>query len=867
MLKNNAEQQRLDANANKEVPLENWGPYLSERQWGTVREDYSEDGDAWNYFPHDQARSRAYLWGEDGIAGISDQMQDICFSVALWNGHDPILKERLFGLNNHEGNHGEDVKELYYFLDNVPTHFYMQYLYKYPQTVFPYHELLEKNKALGRNEPEFEILDTGIFNENKYFDVCITYAKKDSEDILIQIDITNRGSESAPITVLPTLWFYNRWQYGGLMQKPLISKLDDCSVHVKHERAGEYFFYFDEGSDLLFTENETNNKKLFGTPNNSDVVKDAFHDAIIENKGRQFLRDRESGTKFSPVYNYNIAGGEKKSIYLRLANRKIKDPLSESIESVFLERKKEADDFYFSVFPKNTLPELANIQRQAFAGMLWNKQYYHYDVARWLDGKGNQAIRYHGRNYEWKNLKNQDIISMPDTWEYPWYASWDSAFHAISMALIDPVFAKNQLVMLMREWYMDPEGQLPAYEWNFSAVNPPVHAFAALEVYQIEKKKTGTGDLYFLKKIFQKLIINFTWWVNRKDTNGNNIFEGGFLGLDNIGIFDRNMPLGNNVTLEQTDATSWMGMYALNMMDIALEIATADLSFEDTATKFYEHFVIIAEALNELHLWNEADHFFYDVLNTHGSAPFPLKIRSVVGLIPLFAVSIIDPECISKLKDFNKRVNWFNNYRVTNKKYLPSSERSADNDFLLSLVNKDKLVGLLKHFLDENAFLSPGGIRSLSKEYEGKPYTVVLGDIPYTIQYDPAEATSGMFGGNSNWRGPVWFPLNYLFIKALLKYSAFYGDSLQVEYPNGSGKMLNLQQVAQELIKRLISLFTSDNQGDKPMFGKYNWFYKNENKDLLQFYEYFHGDTGSGLGASHQTGWTALIANLMSMQS
>jgi hypothetical protein len=861
------EQQRLDENANKEVPIELWGPYLSERQWGTVREDYSKDGNAWAYFPHDHARSRAYLWGEDGIGGISDYMQNICFAIALWNGKDIILKERLFGLNNWEGNHGEDVKELYYYLDNIPTHYYMKYLYKYPQVAFPYEDLVAKNKSRSKAEPEYEILDTGVFSDGKYFDVFIEYAKKTSEDVFIKIEIYNRARETASLTVLPTLWFYNRWQYGGLKTNPSIGKISNEGVHIRHEKLSDYFLHFAPPDELLFTENETNCEKLFGKANNSQFVKDAFHEAIINGKNYDDLKQKTSGTKFAPVYRLDIEGGGSHTLYLRLTNQQNAFVSKEDFDALFVQRKKEADEFYQSKFSNNISSELSNIQRQAIAGLLWSKQYYHYDVERWINTSDDitpvSVERLMGRNHDWKYLKNQDIISMPDKWEYPWYAAWDLAFHTISMAMVDPVFAKNQLLLLMREWYMNPEGQIPAYEWNFKDVNPPVHAFAALEVYYTDKKMTGKGDIDFLKKIFQKLIINFTWWVNRKDANGNNVFEGGFLGLDNIGLFNRDSLWDKNIILEQTDGTSWMGMYALNMMDIALEIAGHDNTFEDSATKFYEHFVIIAEALNEFDLWNKKDSFFYDVLSVSGEDPFPLTVKSIVGLVPLFAVSIISKDRIDRLNDFKKRLDWFRNYRITRKKYLPSEETSWDKDHLLSLVHKDRMLAILKRFLDEDEFLAPGGIRALSKYYGENPYTVELGGKKYTIKYDPSDSTTDMFGGNSNWRGPVWMPVNYLFIKALKKYDQFYGDSLKIECPTGSGNLLTLGQVADVIIERLNSIFFKDKEGNRPVYGDYNWFYKNENSDLVLFHEYFHGDTSRGLGASHQTGWTALIANLI----
>ncbi len=865
---NTAEHKRLKRNANKDVPLELWGPYLSERQWGIVREDYSENGDAWNYFPHDHARSRTYIWGEDGLAGISDIFQNMCFAIALWNGKDSILKERLFGLSNARGNHGEDVKELYYYLDNIPTHFYMKYLYKYPQEAYPYLELVEKNENRDKHEPEYEILDTGIFNDNKYFDVFVEYAKNNSEDIFIKIEIINRGSETAVLTVLPTLWFYNKWQYKDTGEKPSIDLLNNISVQAVHESLGNYYLYFPEADHVLFAENETNFQKLFNRENTVEFAKDAFNDAIIEDKDFEKLKEKKQGTKFSPVYKFEIDPKESKTIYLRLTKEKNIEAFPKNFEKIFEKRKKEADEFYNALHPAQCSEDQKNIQRQAFAGLLWNKQYYHYDIERWLNKSDGISPLYeqrrHGRNHLWKYLKNQDVMSMPDKWEYPWYAAWDSAFHCISMAVIDPVFAKHQLLVLMREWFMDPQGQLPAYEWDFCDVNPPVHAFAAFEVYKTEKKIHGINDVHFLKRVFQKLIINFTWWINRKDADGNSIFEGGFLGLDNIGLFNRSMVLPGNMLLEQADGTSWMGMYALDMMDIALEIAMHDDSFQDAGTKFYEHFVIIAEALNELGLWNEDDKFFYDVLSINKSEAFPLKVRSVVGLTPLFAVSIIEKEVFGKLTDFTKRVQWFQNYRQANNKYLPSQEKDEDECILLSLVHKERLKYLLDKLLDESEFLSTGGVRALSKFYQQNPYTLDANGNTYSIQYDPGDSTSGMFGGNSNWRGPVWMPINYLFINAIKTYGEFYREEFQVECPKGSGKNLTLLEVAKELTRRLIHIFEKNDQDERLVFGPYNWFYKREeNKGLVLFHEYFHGDTLKGLGASHQTGWTALIANLL----
>ena len=864
-----AEHQRLADNAGKAIPLAQWGPYLSERQWGTVREDYSVYGEAWHYFPFDHAHSRSYLWGEDGLAGISDFFGNLCFCIALWNGKDPILKERLFGLSNPQGNHGEDVKELYYYLDNLPTHYYMEYLYKYPQQAFPYELLKEENKKLSKHDPEYEILDTGVFNNNQYFDVLVTYAKQSSQDIFIKIDITNRYTKAAEITVLPTLWFYNRWDSGSLKEKPSIIAISKTTVKANHERLGDYYFYFQGPDKRLFTENQTNTEKITGEANETIFVKDAFHDYIISGKNLKALSTKSKGTKFSPVYKMKIAAGATKTVYCRLNNNFVNTPFPKGFKDIFKVRKQEADDFYAAILPKGMSQDMAQIQRQALAGVLWSKQYYHFDVERWLstsDGitpVSNNKMT--GRNNDWKHLKNQDIIMMPDKWEYPWYAAWDLAFQCISMAVVDPTFAKHQLLLVMREWYMKPDGQLPSYEWNFSDVNPPVQAWAAMQVYNIEKKKTGTGDISFLKKVFQKLLINFTWWINRKDVNGNNIFEGGFLGLDNIGVFNRSFHFPGEMQLEQADGTSWMGTYALDMMDMAVEIAMHDASFEDTATKFFEHFVLIAESLNQHGLWNEEDRFFYDVLCVAGADPIPLRIQSIVGVTSLYAVSTISKRVLDHLIDFKKRITWFENYRIKNNKFWPNEERSIDGETLLSLIPKDRLIDLLKPLLDETGFLSDGGIRALSKYHEDKPYSVTVDGHIYSIKYDPGDSTSDMFGGNSNWRGPVWMPINFLIIQSIRKYGEFYGDSLLIEYPTGSGNKINLTEVANELTKKVISLFEKDSEGNRRLYGDYSWFYKQPgNEHLLTFYEYFHGDTGRGLGASHQTGWTALVAELIS---
>ena len=864
----NAEQQRLITNAGKKVPLELWGPYLSERQWGTVREDYSEHGDAWGYFPFEHAHCRAYRWGEDGIAGISDFYQNLCFSVAVWNGKDKILKERLYGLGNYQGNHGEDVKELYYYMDNLPSHYYMEYLYKYPQNEFPYEKLITENRKRSRHEPEYEILDTGVFDNDEYFDVQVTYAKGSSKDIAIRITVTNRAKKPADITVLPTLWFYNRWQYNKELKKPAILRRDGCSVKAHHQRLGSQFLYFDQPDDLLITDNETNFRIVSGSDDTNIFTKDAFNRVLINGENISPFRKKKSGTKCSPVYKMRLDGGESKVIYLRLSNKAIAKPFVPGFENIFDLRKKEADAFYDTLLTSRPGSERRSIQRQAIAGLLWSKQFYHYYVERWLnnsDGitpvnKGKQ----HGRNHDWKHLKNQDIISMPDKWEFPWYAAWDLAFQCIPMALVDPCFAKNQLILIMREWYMKPDGQLPAYEWNFSDVNPPVQAWAALQVYNIEKEKTGKGDIPFLKRVFHKLLINFTWWLNRKDPNGNNMFEGGFLGLDNIGVFNRSSQLQGQVFLEQADGTAWMGMYALNMLDMALEIAVKDDSFEDTATKFFEQFVFIAEALNEHGMWNDEDHFFYDMLAIHGASPLQLKIQSVVGLTSLFAVSVIRQKVMNKLHDFKKRITWFENYRIKNGLFWPNEEHSQRDEVLFSLIPKERLVFLLNRLLNEAEFLSPTGIRALSKYHEDNPYTVNINGTDYTISYDPGDSTSDFFGGNSNWRGPVWIPMNYLIIRSIRQYGEFYGDHLKVECPVGSGVSMNLVEVADELSRRLIKLFEKDDEGKRPLFGEYHEFYSRPgNEHLVLFYEYFHGDTGKGLGASHQTGWTGLVADLI----
>ncbi|MCJ8163225.1 glucosidase [Pontibacter sp. E15-1] len=872
----NAEEQRLAENytTGKGGWLK-WGPYLSERQWGTVREDYSAEGNAWTYFPHDHARSRAYRWGEDGIAGISDHRQHICFAIALWNHQDPILKERLYGLTGKEGNHGEDVKELYYYLDNTPTHTYMKHLYKYPQQAFPYAKLLEQNSARGYHDPEYELLDTGIFDEGRYFDVFTEYAKASEEDICIRITLCNRGQDPAPITLLPTLWCSNRWSFGLASEKPVIRLGNQDAAYgcatLLYPKVGAYSLYFDTPTQCLFTENDTNKERLFDYPNATPFVKDAFHDVVVGDSP-ELLHGNTAGTKFAPVYRFDVAGGEQKVVQLRLRRQDTDgEPFGPGFNALFRQRIQEADQFYGDIAKTND-PEELLIQRQALAGMLWSKQYYNYDVPRWLSGDPGQPpppdSRYNGRNTHWNTLNNEDIISMPDKWEYPWYAAWDLGFHCVALAMVDLDFAKSQLILFLREWYMHPNGQLPAYEWSFDDVNPPVHAWSCLEVYRIDQQKTGRADYHFLEKAFHKLLINFTWWVNRKDSQGNNIFEGGFLGLDNIGVFDRSEHIPGGGTLEQADGTAWMAMYSLNMLEIALELSQYNKSYEDVATKFFEHFIYITESLNQIHehwagSWDEEDSFFYDVLALPNGTNIPIKIRSLVGLTTLFAVLILKKEQFEQLPDFYGRLKWFQKYRRKNKAYRVIENDQENEDILLSLVPRDRLKKLMQALLSETEFLAPGGIRSLSKIHT-TPYILTVDGESFSLDYQPGEANSPLFGGNSNWRGPVWFPVNYLLIQSLEKHCAYFEGTCKVEYPTGSGTLLSLSEVADELSKRLISVFKADNQGNRRVNGAHAIYREDPHfKDLILFYEYFHGDTCQGLGASHQTGWTGLVAELI----
>jgi hypothetical protein len=870
-----AEDRRLADNAMHKVFWKKWGPYLSERQWGTVREDYSEDGEAWDYFPHDHARSRVYRWGEDGLAGISDVNQNLCFAIALWNGRDPILKERLFGLTSKEGNHGEDVKELYYYLDNTPTHSYMKYLYKYPQTTFPYQDLTETNRKRSRLDSEYEILNTDAFSENRYFDVFVEYAKAGPEDILIKITVYNRSRDRAAITIIPTLWYRNTWVLGKTKKKPNVSlsrgAAEGIMLECVHEEMGMYYLSCEKGDRVLFTENETNADRLFGIPNVSPFVKDAFHDAVINNDFVSFS-DKNNGTKCAILHRFNLAGGEAGIVKLCLRKEKSKQNLfGLEFDDVFKQRITEADEFYAQFTPDKPESDVVSVQRQAFAGLLWNKQYYNYELETWLNGDPGQPAppetRKKGRNADWKYLFNRDVISMPDKWEYPWYASWDHAFHCVPLSMIDPDFAKKQLVLFTREWYMHPNGQFPAYEWNLSEVNPPVHAWAALKVYEIDKSRSGKGDIAFLKRMFLKLVLNFTWWVNRKDSEGKNIFQGGFLGLDNIGAFDRSRPLPGGGHIEQADGTSWMAMYALGLMDMALEIANEDDAYEDVASKFYEHFVHIAESLNQMGeegLWDEEDGFYYDALHMPDGSTIPLKVRSLVGLTSLLAVSIVRSDALSKMKGFNKRMVWFKNNREDLGKYTTIEDYQEGHDVLLSLVPKKRLVRILQKMLDENEFLSPGGIRSISKFHRDNPYILRLDSMEYRVDYEPAESKTSLFGGNSNWRGPIWVPINYLFVEALVKYHRYYGGSLQIEYPTGSGNNMTLMEVAIKLSQRMTAVFMRDEKGRRLIHGEEVKYQEDPHfKDLVQFYEYYNGDTCKGLGASHQTGWTALVAEMI----
>jgi hypothetical protein len=879
------EHQRLIDYRQRKAYWKNWGPYLSERAWGTVREDYSADGSAWEYFPHDHARSRAYRWGEDGIAGISDRYQYLCFALSLWNGKDPILKERMFGLNGSEGNHGEDVKEYFFYLDSTPTHSYMEMLYKYPQAEYPYADLVTKNKQRGLFDFEYELLDSGIFNANRYFDVQVAYAKADTDDILINITVINRGPESAACHVLPALWFRNTWSWGyenGPMGevpgKPQLKQVKGPGkvtwVEANHPSAGTYYFYAENPHEWLFTENETNTGRLLKSANGSRYVKDGFHRYLI-NAEVDAVNPAKEGTKVAARYSGEISAGDSRVFRLRLSHTPHASAFRD-FDTIFEQRRTEADEFYAAIQKPGLSEDEKRVQRQALAGMLWTKQFFYYNIEQWLYGDPAMPPvaehRRYGRNHEWEHLNNFDIISMPDKWEYPWYAAWDLAFHCLPLALVDADFAKRQLHLMAREWYMHPNGQLPAYEWKFGDVNPPVHAWAAWRVYKIDAKQQGAPDTAFLESIFHKLLLNFTWWVNKKDAEGRNVFQGGFLGLDNISVFDRSAPLPTGGHIDQSDGTAWMGFYCLIMLKIALELATKNPVYQDSASKFFEHFLRIARAMtgdyrSGVSLWNEQDGFFYDALHAPDGKVIPLKVRSLVGLMPLLAVETIEHDLVDRLPDFKRRLDWFFENRI----YLRDSGNVAcakapgrHSRRLLSIVNRDRLVQVLSRMLAESEFLSEFGIRSVSKYHKDHPYSFYVDGQAHTISYQPAESESGLFGGNSNWRGPIWFPINYLLVESLQKFNHYYGDSLKVECPTGSGQMMNLAEVAGELSRRLIKLFLRNDNNQRPIYGGQRIFQEDPHwHNLILFNEYFHGDNGAGLGASHQTGWTGLVAKLI----
>ena len=867
----NPEVERLaEANARRQR-WRKWGPYVSDRQWGTVREDYSADGDAWNYFSHDHARSRAYRWGEDGIGGFCDNRQRLCLAVALWNGKDPILKERLFGLSNREGNHGEDVKELYYYLDAVPTYSYARMLYKYPQAAFPYDLLVQENARRDRRQPEFEIIDTGIFDDDRYFDVEIEYAKADVEDILLRVTLHNRGPEEAAIHVLPHVWFRNSWSWAAPSAKPSLARAADAVV-VAHEQLGVYTVQFERPDDIKFCENESNVERLFAAAPTGRLYKDGLHDYVV--KGLEKAVDARGGTKAAGIYRRKVAARASTTIRVRLSTGPAGPAPFADFDHVFDRRKSEADVFYAELQKKVQDEDLRRIQRQAFAGILWSKQFFQYDVTQWLDGDPAQplppASRLSGRNSDWLHVTTNDIISMPDKWEFPWFAAWDWAFHLITLGELDIEDAKRQLILLCQSWYMHPNGQLPAYEWNFSDVNPPVQAWAALRLYDAEQQRTGKGDRKFLERVFTKLLLNFTWWVNRKDPRGLNVFEGGFLGMDNIGVFDRSAPLPVNGMLVQSDGTSWMAMYCLNMLRITVELAQEDDAYQDIATKFFEHFLTIGGAMTNLggkglSLWDDTDNFFYDWLVMRSGEATPLRVRSLVGVIPLFAVDAIDAAMLTKMPLFTK---WRDRYLISRPKLTALVSRwntpGADDTRLLAMLRAFRGTKVLARLLDRNEFLSDYGVRALSRYHLERPYVFESGGFRSEVKYVPAESQSDLFGGNSNWRGPIWMPLNYLIIESLNKFHKFYGDEFRVECPVGSGRQLSLKEIADELRSRLIDIFRRDGNGRRAVFGGYEKMQTDPHfKDHLLFHEYYDGDTGRGLGASHQTGWSALIANMI----
>jgi len=882
----NSEQTRLEEARDRTAPWKKWGPYLSERQWGTVREDYSDDGNAWDYFSHDQARSRAYRWGEDGLAGISDDKQLLCFALALWNGKDPILKERLFGLTNSEANHGEDVKEYYFYLDSTPTHSYMKYLYKYPQAAYPYDNLVATNRARGRHDFEYELIDTGVFNENRYFDVFVEYAKASAEDILVQIKVCNRGSEAATLHVLPTIWFRNLWSWGGDAPRPQLRQegRGDAggSIAASHPDLGERFFFAEGADALLFTENETNTERLFGSPNQTPYVKDGINNYIVHGRVDSVNAEKK-GTKASAHYSLTVGPGESRVLRLRLSDvapaaaaSKSKaqvGPFGSGFDAVMEARRREADEFYASVIPSSLDADAANVMRQALAGMLWTKQFYLYDVDKWLEERGVDPFKPHRRaaprNEHWHHMYNADIISMPDKWEYPWYAAWDLAFHVLALTLVDEDFGKQQLDLILQGQYLHPNGQLPAYEWNFGDVNPPVHAWSTIFTYRLDQARRGRGDVEWLERSFQKLLLNFTWWVNRKDRSGKNVFEGGFLGLDNIGVFDRSSPLPTGGYLEQADGTAWMALFCQNMLEIAAQLAAERPAYLGMCRKFAEHFLWIASSMvhagEDVGMWDEEDGFFYDVLRLPDGSAQRLKVRSMVGLLPLCAVTMFDGDKLWKDEQVAERLRSFLRARPELRAYIHDPTKPGCRGRLLaSILSETNLRRVLTTMLDESEFFSPYGLRALSRYHAEHPYVFRVGNQEYGVGYLPAESDSGMFGGNSNWRGPIWMPVNGLIIRALLQYYAYYGNDFTIECPTGSGRHMTLYQVAEEITRRLASIFLRNNEGRRAVYGGTAEFQEDPYwRDLLLFYEYFHGDNGAGLGASHQTGWTGIIARAM----
>ena len=864
-----AERRRLTDDRDKKKNWRKFGPYLTERQWGTVREDYSAGGSAWEYISHDAARSKAYRWGEEGIGGISDEKQLLCFALAFWNKKDPILKERLFGLTGNEGNHAEDCKEHYYYLDSTPTHSYMKMLYKYPQQEFPYRQLVEENRRSGKLDPEFELVDTGIFNENKYFDIFIEYAKEDTEDVLIKVTVHNRGHENALIEVLPNIWFRNTWVWGYDDYKPEMFRDEEGCIEITHRDLGRYYLFADEKPEALFCENQTNSQKLYNHPQNG-TSKDGINDYVVHGK-LDAINEVSRGTKAAFHYKLDVAAGKSKTIRLRLTPDFRTAPFK-TFNNTFKGRIAEANEFFEDIQKDITDEDERDIQRQAIGGMLWSKQFFFYDVGKWLKGDPSQPAppeeRKRGRNKDWTHLNNADIISMPDKWEYPWYAAWDLAFHMIPIAMVDPEFAKSQLRLLTKEWYMHPNGQFPAYEWAFGDVNPPVHGWATWRVYKIDQKiQGGKGDHDFLEEVFHKLLLNFTWWVNRKDNNGNNIFQGGFLGMDNIGVFDRSAQLPTGGYIEQSDGTSWMAMFTLNMLRMALELAKKNPTYQSLATKFFEHFLYIAGAMtNEgIDLWDEHDEFYYDVLRTPDDKRTIMRVRSMVGLIPLFAVEVLEAELFETMPEFTQRLRWF----LMNRPDLANlisrwEEKGKGERHLLSLLRGHRMKRLLKRMLDESEFLSPYGVRALSRFHLDNPYTFHANGNTFRVKYTPGESDTSLFGGNSNWRGPIWFPVNYLLIESLQRFHHYYGDEFKVEHPTGSGNMKTLRAIADDLSKRMINIFKKDGDGKRPVFGQYEKLQSDEHfRDYILFHEYFHGDNGRGVGATHQTGWTGLVAKLI----